>query len=149
MTSNWNASLVLAQDGKTCDGCVVTSNWNASWCSAQGGKTSDGCVVTSMQVGSSRQDGCDFKFRVLKTYDGCVCDFKLERQLVARSGWQTYGALRLQGGKTSDGCVVTSNWNASWCSVQGGKTSDGCVVTSNWNASWCRLRVARLMTDAL
>ena len=42
-----------------------------------------------------------------------------------------------QGGKTYDGCVVTSNWNASWCLAQGGKTSDGCVVTSNWNASWC------------
>ena len=60
----------------------------------------------------------------------------------------------VKGGKTSDGCVVTSNWNAScsgWqdtdalklhmgtpagASAQGGKTYDGCVVTSNWNASW-------------
>ena len=109
MTSNWNASLCLAQrqrcdfklerqlvlcsGGKTCDGCVVTSSWNASW-------------------------------------------------------WS------VQGGKTYDGCVATSNWNASWCSAQGGKTYDGCVVTSNIGAL---LRVARLVkigtprlvTDAL
>ena len=62
---------------------------------------------------------------------------------VATSNWNASWCFA-QGGKTYDGCVVTSNWNASWCSAQGGKTYDGCVVTSNWNASLCLAQVARL-----
>ena len=77
---------------------------------------------------------------------GCVQGGKTYDGCVVTSTWNASWCSC----KTYDGCVVTSNWNASWCSVQGGKTYDGCVVTSNWERQLVLLfRVARLMTDAL
>ena len=46
-------------------------------------------------------------------------------------------ALRLQVGTPVGGSAL------------GGKTYDGCVATSNWNASLCFAQVARLVKDAL